>query len=158
MQIRSAQPKDYEEVAAIWYASARQMDGGAPPLDSPASLVDRIARSLAKGWVLKVAIVDGCIAGLLATIPNDYVLDQLFVTPEAQRKGIGATLLDEAKRQLPDGFTLHTPVTNIAGQRFYKKHGLRALRDTAHPVNGAPIRYFEWRPEGAPTLAKNPTL
>ena len=146
MQIRSAQPGQYKDVAAIWYASAREMDGGAPPLDSPDSLVDRIMGSLARGWDLKVAIVDGRIAGLLATIPHDYVLDQLFVTPEAQCKGIGAALLNEAKSQLPEGFTLHTPVTNIAGQRFYERHGLRVLRDAAHPVNGAPIRYYEWRP------------
>ena len=146
MQIRSAQPGEYEDVAAIWYASARQMDGGAPPLDSPDSLVDRIMGSLAKGWDLKVAIVDGRIAGLLATIPNDHVLDQLFVTPEAQCKGIGSALLNEAKRQLPEGFTLHTPVTNIAGQRFYERHGLRVLRDAVHPVNGAPICYYKWRP------------
>jgi GNAT superfamily N-acetyltransferase len=149
MLIRSAQLKEYGEIAAVWYASASQMDGGAPPLDDPDSLVDRIVSSLAKGWNLKVAIVDGRIAGLLATIPDAHVLDQLFVAPEAQRKGIGTTLLNEAKCQLPNGFTLHTPVTNMTGQRFYEGHGLRAVRDAAHPVTGAPIRYFEWRQQDA---------
>lgn len=144
MEIRTAQPEDYEAIAAIWYESASQMDGGAPILDHPDSLVGRIVSSLADGWSLKVAVVDGKIVGLLATIPKDNVLDQLFVTPEAQRRGIGAALLDEAKRQLPAGLTLRTPATNLAAHRFYERHGLIAIEDAVHPVTGAPVRHFGW--------------
>lgn len=145
MEIRSAQPDDYQIIAAIWYESASQMDGGAPILDHPSTLIGRIVSSLANGWSLKVAVVDGHIVGLLATIPKECVLDQLFVAPKAQRQGIGAALLDQAKRQLATGFTLRTPATNIAGHRFYERHGLRAIKDAAHPVTGALVRYFGWR-------------
>ncbi|GLV27654.1 N-acetyltransferase [Sphingobium sp. TomTYG75] len=145
MDIRTAQPEDYETIAAIWYESASQMDGGAPILDHPNTLVERIISSLANGWSLKVAVVDRKIVGLLATIPKDNVLDQLFVTPEAQRQGIGAALLDEAKRQLPMGFMLRTPATNLAAHRFYEQHGLFAIEDAAHPVTGTPVRHFGWQ-------------
>jgi GNAT superfamily N-acetyltransferase len=145
MEIRSAQPDDYEIIAAIWHESASQMDGGVPVLDPPNTLIGRIISGLGDGWRLKVAVVDGHIVGLLATIPKDRVLDQLFVAPKAQRQGIGAALLDQAKRQLPTGFTLRTPVTNIAGHRFYERNGLCAIKDAPHPVTGAPVRYFGWR-------------
>ena len=144
MEIRAAQAEEFETIAAIWYASASQMDGGAPVLDDPSTLVDRIVSSLADGWNLTVAIVDERIVGLLATIPKDCVLDQLFVAPEAQRQGIGAALLDQAKQQLATGFTLRTPVTNIGGHRFYERHGLRVISDAAHPVTGAAVRCFGW--------------
>ena len=145
MEIRLAQPDEYETIAAIWYESATQMDGGAPALDDPSTLSDRIIRSVENGWCLNVAVADGHIVGLLATIPEDGILDQLFVAPEAQCQGIGAALLDKAKQQLATGFTLRTPVTNVAGHRFYERHGLRVIQDTAHPITGAPVRRFGWR-------------
>lgn len=120
------------------------MDGGAPILDDPSQLIDRIASSLANGAHWQVALVDGHIVGLLATLPEEGVLDQLFVAPAAQGRGIGAALLDQAKLELREGFTLRTPTTNMAAQRFYERHGLRFLKDAAHPVTGAPVRYFEW--------------
>lgn len=147
MEIRLAQLDEYETVAAVWYESASQMDGGAPALDDPSTLSDRIIRSVENGWCLKVAVVDGHIVGLLATIPKDSILDQLFVVPGAQRQGIGAALLDEAKQQLATGFTLRTPVTNVAGHRFYERHGLQVIQDTVHPITGAPVRCFGWRQE-----------
>ncbi|TCM16564.1 acetyltransferase (GNAT) family protein [Novosphingobium sp. PhB165] len=143
MEIRLAQPNEYKTIAAIWYESASLMDGGAPALDDPRTLLDRI--SIENGWCLNVAVVDGHIVGLLATIPEQGILDQLFVAPDAQRQGIGAALLDEAKRQLATGFTLRTPVTNAAGHRFYERHGLRVVEDTAHPITGAAVRCFGWK-------------
>ena len=145
MEIRLAQPNEYEAIAAIWYASALQMDGGAPTLDDPSTLPARIIASIENGWCLKVAVVDGHIVGLLATIPAQRILDQLFVAPDAQRQGIGAALLNEAKQQLVTGFTLRTPVTNVSGHRFYERHGLRVVKDTAHPITGAPVRCFGWK-------------
>jgi GNAT superfamily N-acetyltransferase len=145
MEIRLAQPYEYEAIAAIWYESASLMDGGAPALDDPSTLPARIIAGIENGWCLKIAVVDDHIVGLLATIPAQRILDQLFVAPDAQRQGIGAALLDEAKQQLPTGFTLRTPVTNAAGHRFYEHHGLRVVKDTAHPITGAPVRCFRWK-------------
>lgn len=144
MEIRSAHPDDHAVIAALWYESASKMDGGAPRLDDPNSLIERITRDLANGWNLEVAVINGRVVGFLATLPKEDTLDQLFVAPDAQRRGIGAALLAQAKRQLPRGFTLRTPVTNLGGHRFYERHGLRVLRDAPHPYTGATVRYFEW--------------
>lgn len=145
MEIRLAMPEEYERIAAIWYESARQMDGGAPALDDPSTLPARIISSIENGWCLKVAMIDDHIVGLLATFPAQCILDQLFVAPNARRQGIGAALLNEAKEQLATGFTLRTPVTNAAGHRFYERHGLRVVKDTVHPITGAPVRSFGWK-------------
>jgi GNAT superfamily N-acetyltransferase len=145
MEIRLAQRDEYEAIATVWYESASQMDGGAPALDDPSTLSDRIVRSIETGWCLHVAVVDGHIVGLLATLAEDRILDQLFVAPNAQRQRIGAALLDVAKQQLATGFTLRTPVTNVAGHRFYERNGLRVIQDTTHPITGAPVRCFGWQ-------------
>lgn len=132
-------------IAEIWHASAGSMDGGTPNRDSPNKLLERINSNLASGWRLEVATMNGRIVGFLAMKPMDKILDQLFVAPEVQGGGIGAALLDRAKQQLAPSFTLRTPVTNFAGQRFYEKHGLRPIRDELHPFLGYLVRYFEWR-------------
>jgi ribosomal protein S18 acetylase RimI-like enzyme len=105
----------------------------------------RITSGLAKGWILDVATINERVVGFLATKPVDRVIDQLFVVPDVQRQGIGTALLNWAKRLIATAFTLRTPVTNMAAQRFYEKHGLRILQDEPHPVTSIPARYFEWR-------------
>ena len=113
--------------------------------DSPSTLLERINMNITSGWRLEVATINGRIVGFIATKPTHKTLDQLFVSPEAQACGVGAILLDRAKQQLAPSFTLRTPVTNVAGQRFYERHGLRAIRDGPHHVSGDMVRYFEWR-------------
>jgi ribosomal protein S18 acetylase RimI-like enzyme len=144
MEIRPAQPSEYETIAAIWYESASSMDGGVPALDDPSTLPARILKNIEIGWCLNIVVVGAHIVGLLATFPERCVLDQLFVAPGAQRQAVGAALVDEAKRQLATGFTLRTPLTNTAEHRFYQRHGLRVLEDKVHPITGAPVRCFGW--------------
>lgn len=144
MEISPARPDDHAAIATLWHDSASQMDGGVPNLDDPSRLKARIAENLATGWILEVASINGRIVGFLATVPETGVIDQLFVAPDVQRRGIGSALLDQAKRRLPNGFTLRTPLSNVAGHRFYERHGLRFLRDAPHPGTGIQVRYFGW--------------
>ena len=144
MDIRSPRPDEYFEIAKVWYESAGRIEGGAPRLDEPRGLAERIECEIAIGRCWQVATVDGRVVGLLAINFENRVLEQLFVAHRAQRGGIGTALLDWAKCQLPNGFTLRTAITNAAAQRFYERHGLRALEDGSHPKTGDPVRYFEW--------------
>lgn len=144
MRIRPIRPDEYGSAAALWYESARHMDGGAPLLSAPHALAERIANEIASGWHWKIALRNGRLVGLLALNIRDCVLDQLFVAPETQGCGIGTALLDQAKLHLAGGFKLRTSITNLAAQRFYLKHGLRFLKDGPHPITGAPVRYFQW--------------
>ena len=76
-------------------------------------------------------------------------LDQLYVEPGSTGRGIGARLLDVAKRERPDGLRLWTFQTNTRAQRFYERHGFVEAHRTDGRDNeeGAPDILYVW--EGA---------
>lgn len=81
---------------------------------------ERIQRGLAAGWRIVVAQGGGRTVGFLATTPNDRVLDQLFVSPTAKGRGIGAVLLHLA---MADWFWLRCAKANRVACLFYQAHG-----------------------------------
>ncbi len=73
-------------------------------------------------------------------------LDQLYVRPDAQRRGIGARLLAHAKRGRAR-LRLYTFESNEPAREFYEKHGFRqiAYGDGTANEEGAPDILYEWR-------------
>lgn len=125
LEIRPARLGDLDRVADVWLESASRMDGASAELPSRHELRQRIDRELASGWALHVALHEGVVIGLLALKPAGTTIDQLFVLPADQGRGVGRALLDLAKRILPGGFTLRTASSNTRGRRFYEREGLR---------------------------------
>jgi GNAT superfamily N-acetyltransferase len=72
-----------------------------------------------------VADEGGRLVGMLA-IKGDYI-DQLFVAVGEQRRGIGAALLEQARRLSPGGLRLHTFQRNARARAFYEKQGFAAV-------------------------------
>lgn len=120
------------------------MDGAAPHMPSVAEPRARIDVELRAGWRLETAVRRSGIVGLLAIKPAEAVLDQIFVRPDAQGTGIGAALLERAKRAMPGGFTLRKAAANGRAGRFYEKHGLKLLRAGVHPQSDRPVRFYGW--------------
>lgn len=56
-----------------------------------------------------------------------FILNDLFVEPAARKSGVGAALLEEAKRVAEQygalALTLSTAVDNLAAQHLYKSNG-----------------------------------
>lgn len=50
-------------------------------------------------------------------------LEQLYVDPEAQGRGVGRALLDAAKEASPGGLLLHVFTRNVRARRFYEAAG-----------------------------------
>ncbi len=75
-----------------------------------------------------VAEADGMLVGYVVLDPG--WLDSLYVRPDLTGRGIGAALLDLVKSLRPDGFGLWVFASNIAAQRFYRRHGLVPVRRT----------------------------
>ncbi|BAI76103.1 acyl-CoA N-acyltransferase (plasmid) [Azospirillum sp. B510] len=144
-EIRPARPADLDDVAALWFESASRMEGVSAAFPGHEELRGRIDRELAAGWDLRVALSNGRIVGLLALMPAEAKLDQMFVHPDRQGHGIGLALLDLAKSVMPDGFSLRTPLANRRARRFYERHGLDLLGEGVHPVLGTAVCFYGWR-------------
>ncbi len=91
-----------------------------------------------------VAELDGRIVGI-AALRGDS-LDQLYVHPAAQRRGIGSRLVAQVKRSR-GRLRVFTFEANEPARDFYEKHGFRSIAfgDGTANEEGAPDVLYEWR-------------
>ena len=71
-------------------------------------------------WTLAAFEAD-VMAGFIAL--RDRHIDQLYVDPAHQRRGIGSLLLDQAIKSVPGRITLDVFEKNLGARAFYEKHG-----------------------------------
>ena len=144
LSIRRAGSRDLNAVAAVWHESALSMDGAAPDVPSREALRHRIDAELRSGWDFYIAVRGERVVGMLAAKPGAAILDQIFVSPGEQGKGVGRALLDVAKRVMPTGFTLRMAASNEKARRFYQKEGMKPLGEGIHPSTGIPVHFYGW--------------
>jgi putative acetyltransferase len=89
---------------------------------------------------------DDVLIGFVTIDPRTFYLDQIVVAPEHWRSGIGAVLLEEARRISPHGLDLDVNVDNARAIAFYKKHGFTIAGPGENPVSGKPVHRMSWRP------------
>jgi GNAT superfamily N-acetyltransferase len=136
--------QDREAVAKLWLDSWRSTGLSVARLATEAGNYDRIGRELAAGWDLRLAWDEDRLVGFLALKPATGCLDQLFVAPEAQGRGIGRLLLDLGKERLPGGLWLRTAQDNHRACRFYQWNGLRPSEQQTHPSLGHRTIVYRW--------------
>jgi putative acetyltransferase len=124
MNLRAYAPGDEAALAEIWFGGWLSV-GLEHPVVTKAELAERLRRELAERWELTVAEADGRLLGFLAIVQSEQRLDQLFVAPEAQGRGIGRLLFEVAKQRMPDGFWLSTQPANARARGFYERSGMR---------------------------------
>jgi len=146
LRVRPAADADLDAVARVWRDSAVSMDGSGSEVPSWEALRQRIDAELRAGWDLHVAVRGGRVVAMLALKPGDATLDQIFVAPAEQGRGIGGALLEVARRAMPDGFTLRMAASNDKARRFYEKEGMTALGEGDHPRTGIPVQFYGWNP------------
>ena len=110
----------------LFYGQASDLAG------ARAFLADRFKRGES---VIFLAVVDGAIVGFTQLYPSYssvsmkrlWVLNDLFVTPDARKSGAGRALLERAERWAAEtgakGLTLSTQITNRGAQRLYEACG-----------------------------------
>jgi GNAT superfamily N-acetyltransferase len=144
LSVRRAGSRDLDAAASVWHESALSIDGGAPDVPSREALRYRIDAELRSGWDLHVAMRGERVVGMLAVRSGPATLDQIFVSPGEQGKGVGKALLDVAKRVMPAGFTLRMAASNEKAGRFYERQGMTRLGEGLHPRTGIPVHFYGW--------------
>jgi putative acetyltransferase len=74
------------------------------------------------------------------------VLEQIAISPERFGSGVGALLLDEAKRLCPSGLSLEVNADNPRAVRFYEKAGFERLEAGINPSSGLKTWRMGWVP------------
>ncbi len=145
MIIARAEPADYPALADLWYDSWMSI-GIANETDLDRDGVRaRFFRETAH-WTLFAAKTGGEVAGLLALLPAEDRIDQIFVHPDRKGQGIGLALLAEAKRQMPGRIVLTTHETNLRARAFYEREGFRLERREDDDVHRRVKCHYIWTP------------
>ncbi|MFC9815890.1 GNAT family N-acetyltransferase [Streptomyces virginiae] len=125
---RRAVASDAAAVAEIWlrsFTAALPSVRRAHTDDQVRSWFREVVVPCQETWV---ATVDGTAVGMMVLDGQD--LDQLYLDPAWQGRGIGGRLVDLAKQRRPDGLTLWTFQVNEPARRFYERHGFVAVECT----------------------------
>lgn len=137
LEVISAQPSHLELLAPLFDAYRVFYD---QPSDIRAARRFLEARLSAGNSVIFLALLDGPV-GFTQLYPSFssvslerlWILNDLFVVPEARRKAVAGALLRRAQQHARDtdakGLTLRTARHNRAAQALYEAHGWE--RDTA---------------------------
>jgi GNAT superfamily N-acetyltransferase len=116
-----------------------------PTLHTPEEDREHFGRVVAEQEVW-VAEEDGRVLGFAGL--TDDMLSHLYVEPEAQGRGIGGALLDQAKERRPHGFRFWVFQRNERARRFYEARGCRLVKLTDGSGNEErePDALYEWLP------------
>jgi GNAT superfamily N-acetyltransferase len=130
--LRSSRPKDAEDIATVLIESRRAFLPYAP-FAHPEQDVRRWVRTcLMQTDTVVLAEEDGVVVGVLATSQeaDKSWINQLYILPGWNGKGIGTLLLQRADSQLPKPIHLYTFQENTGARRFYERNGYRAVAFT----------------------------
>ena len=150
LTLRPALPGDVDALAVL-HVAARRAGRMPPSLHSADHVAAALTEALTDDHVW-VAELEGRPVGYVRFVAPDATrrawLDDLYVAPDAERQGIGSTLLDLVRAMLPDGFGLWVFAENHPARRFYAARGLVELGETDGSQNpeGAPEVEMAWEP------------
>ena len=146
IKIRALEESDVEETVRMW---RRSREGVQPELEarlgySPADDLRFFTSVLQSECGIWLAVEGERPVGLLA-MKGDSI-EQLYIEPTEQQKGIGTRLVAFAKHRSADRLELHTHQTNTGARRFYEKCGFRAIEfGVSPPPESEPDIRYEWK-------------
>ncbi len=144
LKLRRAERSDTAAVADVYIASRRGAALYMPTIHTDDDIRRWIAAVMMPALEVWVAEADGRIVGFLAL--DGETLDQLFVAPAAQRKGVGDCLLAKAKELRPRRLQLYTFQKNAPARSFYEARGFIAIDFNSGERNEErePDVLYEW--------------
>lgn len=126
IRLRTATPGDAEAVTRVFLASRAAVLPYLPRVHSDEDTQAWITHVLLPGsrvWVAEDT--EGELLGFAALDGDE--LDQLYLRPDALRRGIGSRLLDRVKEASRGELSLYTFRRNTAARAFYERRGFVAV-------------------------------
>lgn len=143
--LRRGTPADFPAAAEVYLRTRHASVPAIPPSVHDDDDVRSWFPGFAAEMELWVGEVDGSIVALM-TLGEDFV-EQLYVLPEHQGRGIGEALLGVAKQQRPHRLQLWAFESNVRAWHFYERFGFVAVQRTeGDNEEGAPDVRYEWTP------------
>ena len=143
--LRRYEPRDEDASVALWLRTWQT----AYPLLDFAQRLDwwrtRWRHELVPATKIVIAEDAGEMIGFVTVDPRTLYLDQIVVAPGRWASGVGAALLDEAKRLSPSGLDLDVNTDNARAIAFYGKHGFSISGSGVNPISHKPIHRMSWR-------------
>jgi len=145
--IRRATTADATEVATVYIASRRGAAAHMPTVHTDAEI---------RAWVIdhmvperETWVADDNARIVAVMVLDGEMIDQLYVSPRSQRRGVGDALLAHAKQLRPARLRLYTFQSNTPARRFYEARGFIAIEfnDGARNEERAPDVLYEWTPK-----------
>lgn len=144
--LRAYQHADLDAAIELW---RRTWQHAYPDIDFAARLDwwrTRWQDELAPHCAIVLAEQDGALIGFVTIDPKSGYLDQLVVAPEFWRGGVGAQLVEAAKRIAPDGIALLVNKDNARAINFYTRCGFVFAGEGVNPVSGRAVNRMAWTP------------
>lgn len=148
IQFRNATAMDAERIADIYLAGRKQYVAYAPLAHTDEQICTWVRETLIPSDGVTVAIIDGVLAGFIATSCAETCtwIDQLYVDRSFIGSGLGSALLELAKSRLASPIRLYTFQQNERARRFYLRHGFREIKFSDGSTNEekTPDVLMEW--------------
>ncbi len=149
--LRPMEPTETGAASAVHVASrlaAAERGTMPPPVHPVAGAARWFAEEVAPKREVWVAEEDARLVAVL--VLDSAFLDQLYVHPDCEGRGIGTALLRLAMALRPGGFGLWVFAANDRARALYEANGLVPVEHTDGAGNEeqAPDVRYEWRPSG----------
>ena len=141
--IRRATIDDADRVGNIFLEARNAAMSYLPEVHTDDQVRSWIAGTVLTNEDVFVETDDGDPVGFVAL--TESMLEHLYVQPRSWGHGSGSRLLEHAKQQRPDGFTLWVFQRNERARSFYERRGLVLVRTTDGDGNeeGEPDALYE---------------
>jgi ribosomal protein S18 acetylase RimI-like enzyme len=144
--IRDYQATDFDAVTILWRISREK---SLPEFQLEKGHFFYEDRNYFQNYVLKnnrVWVVELANRPVGFMAMNKDFVDQLYIDPDYQRRGIGKILLDFAREQSPDHLWLYTLQVNVNARAFYESNGFVAEKfGVSPPPESEPDVEYHWR-------------
>jgi len=144
--IRDYRPEDFDAVTILWRIARAKSLPAFQRAQGPFFSEDQdyFRNHILKENKLWVAEMDRRVVAFMA-MRNEFI-DQLYVHPGYQNRGIGKALLDCARQLSPEHLWLYTLQINLSARVFYENNGFIAEKfGISPPPESEPDVEYHWR-------------